>query len=68
LAPAGRALVLVDIAHRSESHGVERIVSFMTGNPDGFATIEDVADAHHMVASDRNDAFTDSVVEFLRNC
>lgn len=166
LAPAGRALVLVDIAHRSETHGVERIVSFMTGNPDGFATIEDVADAvaaylphrprptnfeglarnlrrtpdgryhwhwdpqfmsgerrprsstdweqfavharhltmpvlvvrgrmsdvlseeiaqeflelvpnarcvdvgdaHHMVAGDRNDAFTDSVVEFLRNC
>jgi pimeloyl-ACP methyl ester carboxylesterase len=45
LTPAGRALVLVDIAHRSESHGVERIVSFMTGNPEGFETLEDVADA-----------------------
>lgn len=45
LPPAGRALVLVDIAHRSEAHGVERIVSFMTGNPEGFATIDDVADA-----------------------
>jgi pimeloyl-ACP methyl ester carboxylesterase len=26
----------------------------------------DVRDAHHMVAGDRNDAFTDSVVDFLR--
>jgi len=25
----------------------------------------DLADAHHMVAGDRNDAFTDSVIEFL---
>lgn len=45
LPPASRALVLVDIAHRSETDGVERIVSFMTGNPEGFASIEDVADA-----------------------
>ena len=42
---AGSALVLVDIAHRSEPDGVERIVSFMSGNPHGFATIDEAADA-----------------------
>ncbi len=45
LPPAGRALVLVDIAHRSEPEGVQRIVSFMTGRPEGFATLEEAADA-----------------------
>lgn len=40
-----RALVLVDIAHRSEAQGVERIVNFMTGKPEGFATLEEAADA-----------------------
>jgi pimeloyl-ACP methyl ester carboxylesterase len=45
LAPAGRALVLVDIAHRSEQAGVERIVSFMTGRPDGFASLDEAADS-----------------------
>ncbi len=39
------ALVLVDIAPRMDPVGVERIVSFMTGNPDGFATLEEAADA-----------------------
>ena len=43
--PVSRALVLVDIAHRSEVQGVERIVSFMTGNPEGFASLDEVADA-----------------------
>ena len=32
-----RALVLVDIAPRVEADGVHRIVSFMTGRPEGFA-------------------------------
>src|SRR5262249_30710868 len=39
------SLVLVDIAPRMDPVGVERIVSFMTGNPDGFATLEEAADA-----------------------
>ena len=26
----------------------------------------DVGDAHHMVAGDRNDAFTEPVIDFLR--
>jgi non-heme chloroperoxidase len=39
------ALVLVDIAPRMDPVGVERIVSFMTGNPDGFASLEEAADA-----------------------
>ena len=45
LPPAGRALVLVDIAHRTEPEGVARIISFMTGRPEGFATLEEAADA-----------------------
>lgn len=43
--PAARSLVLVDIAHRSEAAGVERIVSFMTGRPEGFASLQEAADA-----------------------
>ena len=39
------ALVLVDVAPRVERAGVERIVSFMTGRPDGFASLEEAADA-----------------------
>jgi len=38
------ALVLVDIAPRVEPDGVQRIIEFMTGNPDGFATLEEAAD------------------------
>ncbi|MGB8859909.1 MAG: alpha/beta hydrolase, partial [Ilumatobacteraceae bacterium] len=45
LAPACGALVLVDIAHRSEAAGIQRIVSFMTGNPEGFASLDEAADA-----------------------
>lgn len=40
-----RALVLVDIAVDIEIHGVSRIVSFMRGAGDGFASLEDAADA-----------------------
>jgi non-heme chloroperoxidase len=39
------ALVLVDIAPRMDPVGVERIISFMSGNPDGFTTLEEAADA-----------------------
>jgi pimeloyl-ACP methyl ester carboxylesterase len=38
-------LVLVDIVVKIEPAGVDRIRNFMTAQPDGFATLEDVADA-----------------------
>ena len=40
-----RAVVLVDVAHRVEVAGRERIGEFMTGNIDGFASLEEAADA-----------------------
>jgi non-heme chloroperoxidase len=40
-----RAVVLVDIVLKIEKDGVERIRNFMQGNPDGFATLADAADA-----------------------
>jgi pimeloyl-ACP methyl ester carboxylesterase len=43
--PACRALVLVDIAHRSEELGIQRILDFMTGTPEGFASVQEAADA-----------------------
>ncbi|WP_213956904.1 alpha/beta hydrolase [Variovorax sp. dw_954] len=39
------ALVLVDIAPRAEAGGVQNIMAFMRRNPDGFASLEEVADA-----------------------
>ena len=42
---AGRALVLVDVATRFEETGVEKILAFMRGSPEGFATLEDAAAA-----------------------
>jgi pimeloyl-ACP methyl ester carboxylesterase len=45
LAPVSSAVVLVDIAHRSEVRGVQRIVDFMTGRPEGYGSLEEVADA-----------------------
>ncbi len=45
LDPVSRALVLVDIAHRSEPEGIQRIIAFMTGKPEGFASLEEAADA-----------------------
>lgn len=44
-AEVGRAVVLVDVAHRMEQDGRDRIGAFMTGNPDGFATLDEAADA-----------------------
>lgn len=38
-------LVLVDIVVRNEARGVDRIQRFMTAHPDGFGTLEEVADA-----------------------
>ena len=40
-----RALVLVDVSHRLEDAGRERIGEFMVVHLDGFATLEDAADA-----------------------
>lgn len=40
-----RALVLVDVAHQVEQQGRERIGLFMTGNLDGFASLDEAADA-----------------------
>lgn len=39
-----QALVLVDVAHRLEKTGTDRIGAFMTNNLDGFATLEEAAD------------------------
>jgi pimeloyl-ACP methyl ester carboxylesterase len=42
---AVRALVLVDIVHRSDPDGAQRIGDFMRSRPDGFATLDEAADA-----------------------
>jgi pimeloyl-ACP methyl ester carboxylesterase len=39
------AIVLVDIAPRIQLEGVGRIVAFMNANPDGFASLDEAADA-----------------------
>jgi len=38
------ALVFVDVTHRLQPAGVERIVEFMRAKPDGFASLEEAAD------------------------
>lgn len=45
MAPSTRALVLVDVAPRISEQGVERITDFMLARPDGFASLDEVADA-----------------------
>ena len=40
-----RGLVLVDVGTRLEPSGVERIATFMRSRPEGFASIEEAADA-----------------------
>lgn len=39
------AVVLVDIVPQPEKSGIDRIVTFMRSNPDGFATLDDAVDA-----------------------
>jgi non-heme chloroperoxidase len=39
------ALVLVDVVPRIEAAGVQRIVDFMTAQPEGFANLDEAADA-----------------------
>ena len=43
LKPAG--LVLVDIVPEPDARGIDRIISFMRGHPDGFASVDEAADA-----------------------
>lgn len=43
--PRASALVLVDVVPRMEGRGVEEIKQFMQANPDGFASLEEAADA-----------------------
>lgn len=38
-------LVLVDITPKTDPEGVDRIISFMQSNPEGFASLEDAAEA-----------------------
>lgn len=45
LGTPARALILVDVAVRIERDGVNRIVDFMTARPDGFESLDEVADA-----------------------
>jgi len=40
-----RAVVLVDITPRIDASGADRILGFMAERPDGFATLEEAADA-----------------------
>ncbi len=42
---ASRGLILVDVAPRIEIKGAERIAAFMQANADGFASLDDAADA-----------------------
>jgi non-heme chloroperoxidase len=44
-APLLRALVLVDVAPRMEQEGVMRVISFMHSGLDGFASLDEAADA-----------------------
>jgi pimeloyl-ACP methyl ester carboxylesterase len=44
-APIAWSAVLVDIAPRIEPAGAQRISSFMVGRPDGYASLDEVADA-----------------------
>src|SRR5688572_24700733 len=43
--PIATAAVLVDIAPRIEPEGAQRITSFMIGRPDGYGSLDEVADA-----------------------
>lgn len=43
--PIADALVLVDIVPRPARAGAERILTFMRGNPQGFATLDEAVDA-----------------------
>jgi pimeloyl-ACP methyl ester carboxylesterase len=48
-----RGLVLVDITHRTERQGVDRIREFMLAHRAGFGSLDEVADALHEYQPDR---------------
>lgn len=48
-----KALVMVDVAARTNPYGVKRIRDFMNAHPNGFASIEDAADAVAGFSTDR---------------
>jgi non-heme chloroperoxidase len=52
--PIASAVVLVDIAPRIESKGAQRITTFMTGRPEGFANLEEAAEAIAGYTHDRS--------------
>ncbi|QNJ93352.1 alpha/beta fold hydrolase [Mycolicibacterium fluoranthenivorans] len=58
-----RALILVDIAPRIEPTGVQRISDFMGSAPDGFADLDEVAEA---VSAYRGDASRPANIDSLR--
>src|SRR4029450_1694280 len=55
-APIASAAVLVDIAPRIEPEGAQRITSFMVGRPDGYASLDEVADAIAEYTQERSGA------------
>ena len=50
------AIVLVDIAPRTEQKGIERIFAFMSRNLDGFASLDEAADAVAAYLPNRSNA------------
>lgn len=58
-----RGLVLVDVAHRHEPDGVQRIVEFMRSRPEGFADLAEAADAIADYLPDRERPADDSGLE-----
>ena len=50
------AIVLVDIAPRTEQKGIERIFAFMSQNLDGFASLDEAAEAVAAYLPHRSDA------------
>jgi len=44
-APVSAGIVLVDVTPRVEARGVARIIDFMLARPEGFASLEEAADA-----------------------
>lgn len=59
------AVVLVDIVPNPDRRGVERIRAFMSARPDGFATLEEVADA--ITAYNPHRARPDNLDGLMRN-
>lgn len=50
---AAAGVVLVDVAVSTDPYGVKRIQDFMKANPDGFASLDEAADAVAGFATDR---------------